>query len=101
MQIQLIGRAVHYWEQACRVLSQATEFSILHRKRSPSFHMEGGLGSCKLVGLFYRKKIVGDALKKPSFPERGGTALAVGDSRRVWLVGRVVQRSAHKCNSLS
>ena len=93
MQIQLIGRAVHYWEQACNSLSQASEFSILHRKRSPSFHMEGGLGSCMLVGLFYRKKIVGDALKKPSFPERGGTAPAVGDSRRVRLIGTILQRS--------
>ena len=93
MQIQLIGRAVQGWERVCGVLSQATEFSILHRKRSPSFHMEGGLGSCKLVGLFYRKKIVGDALKKPSFPERGGTAPAVGDSRRVRLIGTILQRS--------
>ena len=40
---QLIGRAVQRRHtQACKVLSQATKFSILHRKRSPSFHMEGG-----------------------------------------------------------
>ena len=32
---------------------------------------------------------------KPSFSERGGTALAVGDSRRVWLIGKTPQRSAH------
>ena len=32
---------------------------------------------------------------RPSFSERGGTASAVGDSRRKWLVGRVVQRSSH------
>ena len=38
----------------------------------PSFHMEGGLGSCKLVGLFYRKKIVGDATQSPLSLKEGG-----------------------------
>ena len=33
--------------------NQASEFSILHRKRSPSFHMEGGLGLCVVVMLIY------------------------------------------------
>ena len=49
--VRLIGRAVQRRAFECNSLSQASEFSILHRKRSPSFHMEGGLGSCKLVGL--------------------------------------------------
>ena len=39
--------------------------------RSPSFHMEGGVGSCKLMGLFYRKKIVGDATQSPLSLEEG------------------------------
>ena len=51
--------------------------------RSPSFHMEGGLGQCKLVGLSHEKKAVDDAPQKPSFSERGGTTVVVGDSRRV------------------
>ena len=38
----------------------------------PSFHMEGGLGSCKLMGLFYRKKIVDDAPQSPLSLKEGG-----------------------------
>ena len=38
--------------------------------------------------------------EKPSFFERGGTALAVGDSRRVWLIGRVVQGWERVCKVL-
>ncbi len=37
----------------------------------------------------------GGYTQKPSFSERGGTALAVGDSRRVRLIGTTLKRSAH------
>ena len=36
---------------------------------------------------------------KPSFTERGGTTLVVGDSRRVLLIGKTVQRSAQLIGS--
>ena len=36
--------------------------------------------------------------KKPSFFERGGTAPAVGDSRRVRLIGKTVQRKHMHAN---
>ena len=51
------------------------------------------VGACGVVqprSSFAWAEEVGGATQKPSFSERGGTALAVGDSRRVQLIGRVV-----------